>query len=392
MIFVGIDVAKNKHDCCIINSEGVVITNTLRISNSKEGFETLFSEIQSALPSLDFSQIKIGLESTGHYSTNITNYLFDKGFRVTILNPLATNLFRKAHTLRKTKTDKTDSMVIATMLFTDESKSYSPVSYQISELKSLTRHRYRMIGYRSRLKLSVTRLLDIIFPELASVVWSIHQKSSYQLLLEYPSTDAIANAHLTKLTNLLIKNSKGKYGKEKAVCLKELASNSIGTSRRSLSFELQQTIRLIKSVQSEIDELDKQIKLLVTEIGSPLLSIPGISYTLAAIILAEIGDIKRFSTPAKLLAFAGMEPSTYQSGKYNASHTPMVKRGSTYLRWAIMQAARLVSMRDQTFADYLNKKRVEGKHFAVAISHVGKKLIRVIYYLLYNGRDFVPQA
>lgn len=185
------------------------------------------------------------------------------------------------------------SIIVASMLFTDESKSYSPVSYQISELKSLPRHRYRMIDYRSRLKLSVTRLLHIIFSELASVVWSIHQNSSYGLLLEYPS------------------------------------ANSIWNPSRSLPFELQQTIRLIQSVQSEVDELDKQIKLVIAEIDSLLLSIPGLFYTLVSVILAEIGDIKRFDNPAKLLAFAGMEPSNYQSGKYTATHTPTVKRGST---------------------------------------------------------------
>lgn len=113
-----------------------------------------------------------------------------------------------------------------------------------------------------------------------------------------------------------------------------------------MSFELKQTIRLIKSVQAEIVVLDKQIKLVVVELDSPLITIPGISYTLAAIILAEIGDINRFFSPAKLLAFAGLEPSTYQSGNFTASNTPMVKCGSTYLRWAIMTSARLVSMRD----------------------------------------------
>ena len=391
MIFVGIDVAKSKHDCCIIDSDGVIVTDSLRIANSKEGFETLCAAILSALHSGDFSKVKIGLESTGHYSTNITNYLYSKGFQVTILNPLATNLFRKASTLRKTKTDKTDAKVIATMLFTDESKSYSPVSYQIQELKSLTRHRHRMIGYRSKLKLSITRLIDIIFPELPSMVWSIHQNSSYELLLECPTADDICKCHLTKLSNLLSKASKGKYGKEKAIALKALAVDSIGASNRSLAFELQQTIRLIQSVQREINELDKQIKLVVTKLKSPLITIPGISYTLAAIMLAEIGDIERFSTPAKLLAFAGMEPSTYQSGKYNASHTPMVKRGSTYLRWAVMQAARLVAMRDKTFANYLDKKLSEGKHFCVAVNHVGKKLLRVIYYLLHSDKAFAPQ-
>jgi len=391
MVYVGIDVAKSKHDCCIIDSDGVIVSDSLRIPNSKVGFEILYSTIINALKSKDFYNVKIGLESTGHYSTNITNYLYSKGFQVTVLNPLATNAFRKAGTLRKTKTDKTDAKVIASMLFTDESKSYSPSSYQIQELKSLTRHRFRMIGYRSKLKLSVTRLIDTIFPELPDLVWSIHQTSSYELLLAFPTPDAIASCHLTKLTTILSNASLGKYGKEKAVSLKALANNSIGSSNRSTAFELQQTIRLIQSVQNEIDVLDKQIKLIVDELNTPLITIPGIGYTLAAIILAEIGDIERFSTPAKLLAFAGMEPSTYQSGNYTATHTRMVKRGSTYLRWAIMQASRLIAMRDATFASYMAKKRAEGKHFNVARSHVGKKLLRVIFYLMKSNTAFEPQ-
>lgn len=391
MLFVGIDVAKSKHDCCIIDSNGVIIDDSLRIPNTKEGFNTLYTSIISALESSDLSNVKIGLESTGHYSTNITNYLYSKGFHITVLNPLVTNAFRKVGTLRKTKTDKCDAKVIATMLFSDESKSYSPSSYQIQELKSLTRHRYRMIGYRSKLKFSVTRLIDIIFPELPDFVWSIHQSSIYQLLLELPCPDEIRKCHLTHLTNVISKSSRGKYDREKAVQLRELAASSIGSSNRALTLELQQTIRLIQSVQTEINTLDKQIKLVVDELNTPLITIPGIGYTIAAIILAEIGDINNFSSPAKLFAFAGMEPSTYQSGKYNASKTPMVKRGSTYLRWAIMQAARLVSMRDSTFATYMAKKRSEGKHFHVAQSHVGKKLIRVIYSLLKNNTAFVPQ-
>lgn len=391
MIFVGIDVAKSKHDCCIIDSDGVLYTDSLRINNDKEGFDKLYNTILSILDSNKVNNVKIGLESTGHYSNNITNYLHSKGFQISILNPLATNLFRKASTLRKTKTDKTDAKVIATMLLSDESKSYSPLSYQIQELKSLTRHRYRMVGYRSKLKISITRLLDIIFPELEGFIWSIHQNSSYALLLELPTPQEISSCHLTKLTTILKKASRGRYGKDKAIALKELASNSIGSSNRSTSFELQQTIRLVQSVQSEIDTLDKQIKIVVDELNTPLLTIPGISYTLASIMLAEIGEIERFSTPAKLLAFAGMEPSTYQSGKFTASRTPMVKRGSTYLRWAIIQATRLVSMRDTTFSEYMNKKRSEGKHYSVAQSHVGKKLIRVIFYLLKNNVAFVPQ-
>ncbi len=306
MLFVGIDVSKSKHDCCILDSNGVVINDSLRISNSKEGFNTLYNTIISYVKSNDLSNIKIGLESTGHYSINITNFLYSKGFNIVTLNPLITNAFRKMTTLRKTKTDKSDAKIIATMLFSDESKSYSPLSYHIDELKSLTRHRYRMIGYRSKLKLSVNRLIDIIFPELPNIVWSIHQNSCYQLLLELPSPKAISECHLTHLTSIISKASNGRYGREKALELKQLAANSIGSSNRSLSFELQQTIRLIQSVQNEINALDKQIKLVIDEINTPLITIPGIGYIIAAIILAEIGDINNFSSPAKLLAFAGI--------------------------------------------------------------------------------------
>lgn len=391
MIYIGIDVAKDKHDCCIIDSDGVILNDSLRISNSREGFELLYSSILSVLPGKEISNVKIGLESTGHYSTNLQNYLYAKGFHLSILNPLATNLFRKAQTLRKTKTDKTDALVIAKMLFSDDTKSYSPVSYQIQELKSLTRHRYRLIGYRSKLKISINRLIEIIFPELPKHVWSIHQYSSYALLSELPNPKEISNCHLTKLTNLLYNSTRGKYGRDKAIKIKEAASKSIGTSTRSLSFELQQTIRLIQSVQTEIDALDNQIKEVVIDINSPLMTIPGISYTLASIILAEIGDIDKFTDPSKLLAFSGLDPSTYQSGKYTASHTPMVKRGSTYLRWAILTASRTVSMQDSTFSDYLAKKRSEGKHYYIAMSHVAKKLIRVIFHLLKTNTAFVPQ-
>ena len=391
MLLVGIDVAKNKHDCYIMDTEGVLYQDSLCIENSKIGFHSLIQSIDCALGTKDRTNVRIGLESTGHYSANILNFLLSHGFQVNLFNPLSTNLFRKAHTLRKTKTDKTDAKWIASMLFSEDSKSYSPMSYQISELKSLTRHRYRMVGHQSRLKISISRLIDLIFPELPALVWSIHQASSYAMLLELPSPEDISKCHLTRLTNLLLKASKGKYGREKAIAFRNAASSSIGSSSSSLRLELQQTIRLVKSVQSEIDILDAQIKRMMQDINSPIMSIPGISFILGAIILSEIGNIELFSSASKLLAFAGMEPSIYQSGKFHASNTPMVKRGSSYLRWAIMQAARLVSMRDLTFKNYLCKKQEQGKHYYVALSHVGKKLVRLIHSLLKNHCSYIPQ-
>ena len=389
MIYVGIDVAKDKHDCFAISSDGEVLIENLTFKNSLEGFNLFLNSIFNFSTSLD--NIKVGLEATGHYSNNILNFLTSKGFNTYVINPLHTNLYRKGHSLRKTKTDKSDARFIATMLITENLKPYSPVSYHISELKSLTRHRFRIVQERSKFKVSLSRLLTIIFPELADFVWSTSQKSVLNMLLELPNPKSITECNLTRLTNILSKYSKGKYGKDKAIQLRELARNSIGSNSDAFAFELKQIINTIIFLQEQIDSLDKKIKELVISLNSPLLSIPGISYVSAAFILAEIGNIENFDSPSKLLAFAGLDPSTYQSGKFTATHATMVKRGSKYLRWALLNSTRLVCMRDANFNDFKNKKLAEGKHYFVALSHVAKKLVRVIYYLLKTNQSYQLQ-
>ena len=130
---------------------------------------------------------------------------------------------------------------------------------------------------------------------------------------------------------------------------------------------------------------------ILAEIDSPITTIPGIGTVLGSMILAEIGDINRFSTPSQLLAFAGLEPSVSESGKSVSSTGKMVKRGSSYLRWAIIQVARNANLHCKVFADYLEKKRMQGKHFNVAVSHLAKKIVRVIFAILQKNVPFDPQ-
>lgn len=386
MLYVGIDVAKDAHQAFIMDSDGVVFNNNLSFSNSKEGFAQLLDSIKATgcCP----EKTKVGLESTGHYGYNLVSFLKQSELRTVVFNPLQVTLHRKAVTLRKTKTDKCDARIIAEMLMSETSKPYSPIACHIEELKSLSRHRFRLIGLRARLKTQLSRLFQIVFPELSNVVWSVNQNSVYQLTLELPNPASIAACNIIRLTNVLKKGSKGKYGREKADEIKRLASNSIGNNSAALAFELQQTIRLIQNVSSEIDILDEKIAEIMKTIDSPIMTISGISYTLGAMILSEIGNINNFDSPAKLLAFAGCEPSTYQSGKHTANKTPMVKRGSSYLRYALLTAAKLVAMRSNAFKAYINKKQAEGKHYFVALSHTGKKLVRVIFHLLKTNIAF----
>ena len=380
MIYVGIDVAKDKHDCFAMNSDGEILIEKLTITNNLDGFETLYNSLMNFSDSLD--NIKVGLEATGHYSNNILIFLTEKGFNIYLINPLQTNLYVKGQSLRKTKTDKLDAHVIATMLVSDNLKPYIPVSYHISELKSLTRHRFRLVKENSKFKTSLVRLVDIVFPELPKIVSSVAQKSCLALLYELPSAKDIAECNLTHLTHLLSNNSYKHFGRDKAIQIRDLARNSIGLNSNSVSFELKQTISIIQFIQEQLDDVEKRIKEILKEINSPILTIPGISFKTAGSILSEIGDISRFDSPAKLLAFAGLDPSMYQSGKFFSTHSVMVKRGSKYLRFALMTAARMVCLNDATFCTFKDRKMAEGKHYMVTMGHVAKKLVRVIYYLL----------
>lgn len=173
MIYVGIDVAKDKHDCFITNSDGEVLFQVFTIQNNREGFDALFSRSQSVCPNM--SNIKVRLEATGHDSYNLLDYLIDKGLPTFVINLLHTNLYRKSLSLRKTKTDKVDARTIAMMLMSDVNlKSYSDTSYHNEELKSLTHYRFDKVQERAQLKQSVSRLVTILFPELEKLVPTLH--------------------------------------------------------------------------------------------------------------------------------------------------------------------------------------------------------------------------
>lgn len=391
MICVGIDVAKDKHDCFITDSDGEVLFPVFTIQNNRDGFDDLFSRIQSLSP--DMSKIKVGLEATGHYSYNLLGYLMDKGLTTFVINPLHTNLYRKSLSLRKTKTDKVDARTIAMMLMSDVNlKSYSDSSYHNEELKSLTRYRFDKVQERAQLKQSVSRLVTILFPELEKLVPTLHMASVYALLSELPSAGKIASCHLTHLTKLLENASKGRYRRDKAMEIRDAAKVSIGSNMPAKSLELRHTLRLIGELDSEITEIESEIKRIMDQISSPILTIPGIGYRMGAMILAEIGDFSRFDSPDKILAYAGASPSTYQSGQLESSYSHMEKRGSRYLRFALINAAKYVCHWDETFGSYLQKKISEGKHYNVAITHATKKLVRLIYAMEKSGKSYIKTA
>lgn len=391
VVSVGIDVAKDKHDCFIQSSEGEVLADVFTISNNMDGFHTLLEKIQACTTPQD--KIRVGLEATGHYSYNLLGFLLDNGLATYVLNPLRTNLYRKSLSLRKTKTDRVDARTIAAILLSDAGlKPYTDTAYHNEELKSLTRYRFDKVKERAKLKSSVSRLVCILFPELEKLVPSLHMASVYALLEEFPGAKQVAGAHLTSLKSLLEKASKGRYKRDMALSIRDTARMSIGSRMPAKSLELQHTIRLIRELDAEIHEIEAEIETMMDEIRSPIMTIPGIGCRMGAMILAEAGDLSRFDSPDKLLAYAGMSPSTYQSGQLNNCYPHMEKRGSRYLRYALFNATKYVCLWDPTFAAYLAKKRAEGKHYNVAISHAAKKLVRLIFAMEKSRQPYCSAA
>ena len=385
MIYVGIDIAKLNHYASAIDSDGVVLIEPFEFLNDNAGFYTLLSKLNS----FELDHIIIGLESTAHYGNNLVSFLVTKGLHVCVINPIQTATLRK-NNIRKTKTDKVDTLVIAkAVALMDHPRFVTLYDIALMQLKNLGRFRMKLVKQRSRTKIQLTAYLDQVFPELQYFFKSgIHQKTVYAILKEAPSATRIASMHLTHLKNLLVSNSHGHFKKETALELRVLAQKSVGTADRSLSIQITQSIAQIELLDSQLDAVESEMKDIVTSLDSVIMTIPGIGPINGGMIIGEIGDINRFSKPRKLLAFAGLDPSVYQSGNFIAKKTKMSKRGSSALRYALMNAAHNIVKYNQTFKEYYDSKRAEGRGHYNALGHCAGKLVRIIYKMLKDDVEF----
>ena len=382
MIYIGIDISKYKHDCFICNDTGEVIVENLSFENNKKGFQ----QFLDLLKSYDSSNVHIGLEATGHYGLNLKLFLEKNNYSFMEFNPLLVKEFKKSLSLRRTKTDKVDATVICQKLMSVPYKPNSKLFYHKYSIKSLSRLRETLVKQRSKYMVRLTNILDIIFPEFKAFFNNRFSTTSLYLLNKYGTAEKIANMRDFDTPNKLSKNS---FTYAKFAKLKELAKNSIGESNEVFEIELQTILSLYNEIDYKINLIDKQISTIVKELNPPTLSIPGIGEITTAVIISEFGDFDKFSNADKLLSFAGLEPGIYQSGTM-FTNGKMVKRGSGYLRYSLMNIANVVIRYNPIFYDFYLKKRSEGKCHRVALSHVCKKLLRVIYKLETQNIQFNP--
>lgn len=384
MIYVGIDIAKETHVAAAMNTDGVVLLEPFAFQNNHEGFQLLKAKLET----LDKNELLIGLESTAHYAENVIFFLHSLGFQLAVINPVQTAAMRKTG-IRKTKTDKIDSLLICKILAMNTFRLYTENDVKTLQLKSLCRFRQKLKKSKARLKIQLVSYVDMSFPELQFFFKSgLHIKTCYELLKAYSSPDDIAALHLTKLSNLLSKASRGRFGKQDAKSLKSLAASSVGVKNTYISIQITQTIAQIELIESQLSELEQIIEQAMDELDSVIMTVPGIGKLNGAMILGEIGDIHRFSHPSKLLAYAGLDPIVNQSGKFNAKHTRMSKRGSKVLRYALINAAWNVSLNNDTFKRYFDSKIAQGHSHYAALGHTAHKLVRVLFKLLTDNIAF----
>ena len=376
MIYIGIDIAKANHVCAAIDDEGNIVRKPFAFTNDKAGFAAL-GDFLRALE----ADIRIGFEATGRYGTNLKLFLEEQGYEFMECRPSLVKEYIKAHTLRNTKTDSVNSVQIAEYMLDLKPKDYRPVPknfYRNDCLKRLTRFRSKLVHQRSNILVQITNVLDKTFPEFKPLFDGKFSATALFILKTY------GTAKITELTvedfEKIRKFSRGNFTASDFAALRQAANDTVGESNAHLRIELENLLGMFEQYDERVDAIDIEIKKFVEKLNPPCYSIKGVGAATSAVVVAEIGDFSRFKNVDKVLAFAGMDPGTSQSGQ--SSHDGhMVKHGSKYLREALMDVVSPLIIHNPTFSSYYHKKRSEGKEHRVAVSHTAKKLLRVIFAL-----------
>jgi len=382
MNYMGIDISKYKHDCFILSDFGEIVNEGFSFTNNAEGFGILERELNLC----GKGHVRIGLEATGNYGINLKLFLEKIGFEFMEINPLLIKEYIKSNTLRRTKTDKLDAKAIAGYMLSKDYRPHQTEFYNKFALKQLTRFRSRLVSIRSSYLVRMTNVLDCIFPEFKPFFGNKFSVTALYILTHYQTPTAIANMNSCSY-DILRRKSRGRFSMDKFVTLKALAKNTVGVYNKCYGAQLETLLDLHSQIDCKIDEVEAEIIQIINELNPPTLSVKGISEISTAVIVSEFGDISRFENPNKMLSFAGLEPGYFQSGTQE-HNGHMVKRGSPQLRSTLLNCCRALRLHNETFAAYYRKKVSEGKAESVALSHMAKKLIRLIFALETKGEAF----
>ena len=388
MFYLGIDIGKNTHVASLVDDKKNVVFKAFSFSNSIDGAESLILKLEAFK-----NELEVGMEATGHYWLSLYSYLVEKNFTVRVINPIQTDGWRQGIEIRNRKTDIIDSLLIADLLRYGDFVETSLSNEDYLSLRNLSRFRSYLISSIGDLKRKTIALLDQVFPEYASSFSNIFGKTSKEILSNFSTPSDFEDINSDDLNTFLESVTKKNYASKKIDELSKKASSSFGINfcLDSFSLQIKMLIEQISFIQNQVSNVENEIEVLLEKLNSPITTIPGIGSVNAATILGEIGDIKRFSNPSKLVAYAGLDASVSQSGEYESTYNHMSKRGSPYLRRALFQSALRAEFCDPVFSDYYQKKISEGKHHLVATNAVARKLCHTIFAVLTKDEPYQVQ-
>lgn len=387
-LYVGIDISKEHASAQGLDAGGGQSFH-LKFNMDSDGFSQLLKTIAKSCKAK--AHVIVAMESTACYHINLFSFLTTKGINTVIVNPLLVSNFTKL-SLRKTKTDKKDALVIAQfLLMHKDSLRQHLLSLEMSELRDIARQRESLIDQMTAVKHEVKRLLTMTFPELEKVA-GLFTKSMLRLVGTYPSAEAIKGASPSDISEIIIPGSMGKNTPDKVAAIKKIAEISVGTSRLSRELIIKQKVSILIHLGTHLQEITtllvRQCTSTMQEEMQILKSIRGVGDKTAMNFLVEIGGkIQIFSNHKKLIAMAGLDPCVYQSGKYEGKGK-ISKRGNRHLRRTIWLMTTKVVIFNDLFKAYYLKRKKDGLPYKMAILATAHKLIRMIFAMLSNRTFF----
>lgn len=392
MFYGGIDIAKRRHEVCILDESGNKVIQ-MHVDNSQKGFNSLLQKIR------DISPLQFCMEATGHYWLSMYCHLTELGHQVHVVNPIQSDALRKVY-IRKTKTDRKDAFLIADLLRLGRAPKTEMPSETEMKLQALSRTRFDLVKQVAGLKTQVIGILDRIFPEYSQCFSDVFIKTSRELLKNYPEPEDIVDLDLSELTDFLHKHSRGVLGMDRAQKVQEMARQSFGIkiALDAFTLQLRLLIEQIEFCQEQISVIEEAIDQVMEEFRpSPdanyrhvVETPPGIGTTTAAAIIGEIRDINRFPNAKSLVAFAGLDATVNESGEFKASRNKISKRGSPTLRHSLYLAAISSINANPELEEYYRKKRSQGKSHKMAVVAVARRLLHLLYSLWKDNRSFDP--
>ena len=390
MIYAGVDIAKMDHVIGAVDEAGAEIAKPMQFKNSEAGFERCIAWLESVAESED--DVFVGMEATGHYWMACFAYLTAAGYRVCVVNPMQVHAMRKLKSLSGVKNDRIDAWLIAETLRQGDYDQTRLATDEVQALKQLTRYHQSLKQELATVKTQAICVLDAYFPEYASLFSDMFGAASLKVLAECPTPSEVNRKRASTIAKLLSEGSRGRLGEAKAAQVKVSAKSSVGIrlGEDAAAFQIRAMVSQVEFLNATVAKVEAEVASLLARVEPNITSIPGVSTTTGAQIVAEIGDVRRFKSAASIVKYAGLNSGVDESGKFSADGVPITKHGSPYLRRSLWLAANRARQYDPKLKAFYDKKRREGKPHRVAVTAVARKLRHVVYAVMRDGEPYDP--